>query len=44
MKLLQPWELGKKYNSNFIFTFAIVNKAEDKAALQWQKFLNMETI
>ena len=20
----QPWELGKKYGSNFIFTFAIV--------------------
>ena len=21
---VQPWELGKKYNSNFIFTFAVV--------------------
>ena len=20
----QPWELGKKYDSNFIFTFAVV--------------------
>ena len=22
--VLQPWELGKKYNGNFIFTFAVV--------------------
>ena len=21
---IQPWELGKKYDSNFIFTFAII--------------------
>ena len=21
---LQPWELGKKYNGNFIFTFAVI--------------------
>ena len=21
---LQPWELGKKYDGNFIFTFAVV--------------------
>ena len=24
MYMLEPWELGKKYDGNFIFTFAVV--------------------
>ena len=40
--MCQPWELGKKYDCNFIFTFAVIKS--DTATLQWQKFLNMETI
>ena len=34
--------IRKKYDSNFIFTFAVVRS--DTAALQRQNFLNMETI
>ena len=28
----QSWELGKKYNNNFIFTFAIVKARYDSIA------------
>ena len=29
ISIKQPWELGKKYNSNFIFTFVVVNVRYD---------------
>ena len=38
----QPWELGKKYEGNFIFTFAVVKVRY--AGIKRRIFLNMETI
>ena len=38
----QPWELGKKYNGNFIFTFATVRVR--CGSITSAKILNIETI
>ena len=39
---VQPWELGKKCDSNFIFTFAVVKVRY--GSITTAKMLNMETI
>ena len=38
----QPWELGKKYDSNFMFTFAIVKVRY--GSITMEKIFKHETI
>ena len=33
--ILQPWELGKKYDGNFIFTFAVGGITTAKSFKHW---------